>query len=72
MWIAASLVDKGMAIWIDGLSHQDIKQEAARATMSKERQLVKQRADQEMEMFDRQSPETREVLRETNGEPLDE
>ena len=69
---AAIFVERGLAVVIDGLSPEATEQEIAEQHAAKLRQLTKQKADSVMTEFDRQSPETREMLRKTNGEIHDE
>ena len=66
---AALMIEKGLAVALDGKTLEATDEEIRELQANKVRQLQKQKAEQEMAQFDQQSPETREELRETNGEP---
>lgn len=61
---AADMVKFGTAMTIDGMSLEEQEQAQREAASQHIIQMHKQRADWIMEQFDRQSPETREFLRE--------
>ncbi len=61
---AAKMVEFGTAMLINGMSLEEQEQAQREAASRQIIRMHKQRADWVMEQFDRQSPETRERLRE--------
>jgi hypothetical protein len=68
---AAKMVEFGTAIVTDGQSIDQVAKRKADADAIRVMIQQKQRADFEMEQYDRQSQETRDQLKETNGEIYD-
>jgi hypothetical protein len=65
---AVKMLRAGTAMVVDGMTIEASAEQIAEQEAQKLMTLQKQRAEFEMNGFDRQSPETRELLRETNGE----
>ena len=64
------LVDTGLAIWIDGLSHAEIALWREFAAYKRDMGKRKLNAENMMALYDRQSPETRDRLKEHGDEPV--
>ena len=64
------LVETGLAIWIDGLSHAEINLWAQFAAYKRDIGKRKLNAENMMALYDRQSQETRDRLKEQGDEPV--